>query len=290
MTKQQRYNYSAKHIRRMKLFERQFLKSVFNALHTQITPIVNILNQQGIEAAQNALNTIFINAHIIEPINEIYKTVGVYFANKTIYDINQSAREVKQGFGFNEQFIMDILHYFKMNLLDQVVLSISETTKNQILKVISEGILMGWGAEKIAKTIGSPELTMWRARMIVRTEANKAMNYGQILGESKSEWESNKIWIAANDHRTRHSHRDMDDKMIPFKDKYLVPVYKSVGGIKGKKKGIEMQIGVDLMSAPGDKNASAGNVINCRCTVAFQAKRDENGRLIRKATAAPVMV
>lgn len=269
----------------MKLFERQHLKAIFKALHDQIQPVVKLLRQQGIEAAANSLDTVEINAHLAAPIRDIYSDVGLYFANKTIHDLRQSSKEEKAGFGFNLEFLQAILNYFARYLLNKAVLPISETTKNQILEVLNKGVSEGWGAEKIANELESPELLLWRARLIVRTEANKAMNYGQLLGESKSEWESMKIWIAANDHRTRHSHREVDDVTIDFKDRFHVPIYQTVGGVRGKTKGIRMQTGVDLMSGPGDVHASAGNVCNCRCTLAFKAKRDENGRLIRKASA-----
>lgn len=276
--------YSAKHIRRMKLFERQHLKAVYTALEVQITPVAETMRSKGIEAAMASLDTVEINAALAPPIRDIYKTVGLYFANKTIWDLNQSAKgnEVKAAFGFNEEFIRDILAFFNQFLLNQAVLPISETTKNQILQIISEGVQKGWGADKIADALQSPELMMWRARLIVRTESNKAMNYGQRLGESKSEWESTKTWIAANDHRTRHSHRLVDDLTLNFSERFMVPIYKG-----GK---VQIQVGVDLMTGPGDVHAHAANICNCRCTLAFAAKRDENGRLIRKPSVSPIFV
>ena len=271
-------DYSAKHIRRMKLFERQHLKPVYNALEKQINPVVSILRKQGIEQAQASLDTVEINAYLAPPIRDIYKTVGLYFANKTIWDLQQSAKqEQKASFGFNDEFVRDILAFFNQYLLNQAILPISETTKNQILQVISEGIQKGWGADKIAMALESPELLLWRARLITRTESNKAMNFGQRLGESKSEWESVKTWIAANDHRTRHAHRLVDGITVDFTQRFLVPIYKG-----------KLQAGVDLMTGPGDVHASAGNICNCRCTLAFAAKRDENGRLIRKKSAVLV--
>lgn len=294
--------YSAKHIRRMKLFERQHLKAVYTALEVQITPVAETMRSKGIEAAMASLDTVEINAALAPPIRDIYKTVGLYFANKTIWDLNQSAKrgelksqpsssaigyadtssETKAAFGFNEEFIRDILAFFNQFLLNQAVLPISETTKNQILQIISEGVQKGWGADKIADALQSPELMMWRARLIVRTESNKAMNYGQRLGESKSEWESTKTWIAANDHRTRHSHRLVDDLTLNFSERFMVPIYKG-----GK---VQIQVGVDLMTGPGDVHAHAANICNCRCTLAFAAKRDENGRLIRKPSVSPIFV
>jgi len=271
MNKNQRYNYSAKHIRRMKLFERQFLPSILRALKDQIDPVIKTLRTKGIEAAMASLDTVEINSHVAPPIRGIYTTVGVYFANKTIWDLNQSAkgRELKMGFGFNDEFLRAILAFFAQFLLNKAVLPISETTRLQILQVMNEGVKKGLGAEEIATQLESKDLLLWRARLIVRTEANKAMNYGQRLGESKSDWESTKTWIAANDHRTRHSHRFVDDQTLDFGERFLVPIYRKLGKI-------DMQQGVDLMEGPGDPHASAGNVCNCRCTLGFEAKRTKS--------------
>lgn len=252
----------------MKLFEAQFLRPIYNALQSQIKPVVDHLRNHGVQAAISAVDCIVINEHISPVIQQIYKTVGLYFANKTIHDLKQA---VKAGFGYNEQFIQDILNYFATYLLDKAVIPITDTTKKQIIDILNEGIQKGWSVDKIATALESSDLTLWRARMIVRTESNKAMNYGQRLGESKSIWQTTKTWVAANDHRTRHSHRQVDDETVDFNKFFHVPIFE---------KGI--LAGADTMEGPGDIHASAGNVINCRCVLAFASKRDENGRLIRK--------
>lgn len=268
--------YSAKHIRRMKLFEAQFLRIVYNALRDQVNDIVATLREHGVQAAIREVDTTVLNKHLEEPLREIYKTVGLYFANKTIHDLRMDARqrqiEQKAGFGFNVEFIRAILQYFASYLLSKAVIPITETTKDQILAILNQGLTEGWGVDKMAMMLESPDLLLWRARMIIRTESNKAMNYGARLGESKSIWQTTKTWIAANDHRTRHSHRYIDDHVVDFNQYFHVPIFE---------KGI--LAGADIMEGPGDVHASAGNVINCRCVLAFKGKRDKNGRLIRKS-------
>jgi hypothetical protein len=37
-----------------------------------------------------------------------------------------------------------------------------------------------------------------------------------------------------------------------------------------------------MMDGPGDPRATAGNLINCRCTIARRLKKDANGKFIRK--------
>lgn len=275
MTTQEKNNYSAKHIRRMILFERQHLPAIIAALRIQIKPVAAKLRSHGVEAAIASLDVFHINSALAKPIQNIYTTVGLYFANKTIHDINQSAKEVKAGFGFNAEFLREIITFFSRYLLNLAVLPISETQRQLILSVLSQGLTDGKGAEELAREIEGPELTLRRARLIVRTESNKAMNYGQRLGESKSEWESTKTWVDAKDNRERASHKRVGSTVLDTKEKFHVPILKKVGSV-------EVQLGMDYMDGPGDTHASAGNICNCRCVLAFRAKRDGNGRLIRK--------
>ena len=37
----------------------------------------------------------------------------------------------------------------------------------------------------------------------------------------------------------------------------------------------------EMLSFPGDPKGRAGNVVNCRCTVAIVPKRDSQGNLVR---------
>jgi hypothetical protein len=45
----------------------------------------------------------------------------------------------------------------------------------------------------------------------------------------------------------------------------------------------------DLLEFPGDPNASAASVVNCRCSVAPIPKRDQNGFLVPKPQPAQVI-
>src|SRR6185369_18086581 len=98
--------YSAKHTRRMVLFEKQFLKPVFNALHSQIMDVINDIKREGLDKAKQNLDTIIMNDKIGKVVREIYLTVGIYFTKKTLADIGRP--EVK-GFGFNPQWISDLI-------------------------------------------------------------------------------------------------------------------------------------------------------------------------------------
>jgi uncharacterized protein with gpF-like domain len=114
--------------------------------------------------------------------------------------------------------------------------------------------------------------------MIVRTESLKAMQYGQRTAQTNSRWQTQSEWIAATDHRTRHSHRDVDGDKVDEGDRFKVAIFRG-----------KIQMGFDMMLGPGDPHASAGNVINCRCTLATTAKRDRNGRLVAKSNISVLL-
>jgi hypothetical protein len=267
-----RAEYSQRHTRRMNRFERQFTPIIFRAINAQISSFIREIRSEGLDRARQNMNDIILNGKVAEAIKELYRVVGIYFANDTLRDLRR--QEVK-GFGFDAEWARLIEGYFRIHLLTKAVLPITETTKKQILEVLSMAQTEGWGVDRIISELSSPELTIWRARMIVRTESNKAYFYGSQLGEEKSEWESTKLWIAAKDHRTRHSHRKVDGERIDSNGRFSVPVYKNIGGV-------QVQIGFDMMKGPGDPEASAGNVINCRCVVARRLKKDERGKFIKK--------
>jgi len=72
-----------------------------------------------------------------------------------------------------------------------------------------------------------------------------------------------KEWIAAKDDRTRHDHRYLNGKSVDLEGNFLTETNISI-------------------SYPGDPKAPANEVINCRCTIGFKAKRDADGMLIFK--------
>lgn len=266
MNKNQRQAYAAKHERRMKLFERQLIKPVMKAIDKQIKEAVTDLKNNRVDKIEQVL----LNEDMALAVREIYKTVGVYSANKSIREINASVK----SFGFNEEFIRSILTFFQSYLLDRAVIPITKTIREFILQEITTGSENGFGSEKIAQNImdKAPDFILWRSRLIVRTESVKAHNYGQQLAEEKSQWETISEWISANDHRTRHSHRKMDGVKVDPGEKFIVPIIDREG----------VQKGMDQMTGPGDPTANIANLANCRCTKSKRAKRDKNGRLIPK--------
>jgi hypothetical protein len=184
----------------------------------------------------------------------------------------QAGIEYKRGgFGFNERMTTDIIEYFRIHLLEKAVLPISQTTKDRIETVLKQGITEGWGVDRIVQEIESVEfreMTRRRAETIVRTETVRASNYGALAAAHDSDFEQEKVWIAVNDNRTRRTH-------------------KHGTGVDGEQRDLLQPFSNGLMF-PGDPNGAGSETINCRCAIAFEAKRDADGRLIPKKKPAIV--
>jgi SPP1 gp7 family putative phage head morphogenesis protein len=162
-------------------------------------------------------------------------------------------------FGFNPEWVAQILEYFQMYLLEKAVIGVSNTTRFRILETLAKATTEGWSNDKIIKELSDLVEIRNRARMIVRTETVRAVNYGVLLGSDKYEYETQKEWVAVLDNRVRHSHETVD----------------------GQKREMEERFSNGLLF-PGDPDGTPENTINCRCSIVTVAKRDARGRLIPK--------
>lgn len=121
---------------------------------------------------------------------------------------------------------------------------VRDRTTNAIASGMSNEELKG----EIERLSGFSE---YRADTIARTETNAAYINGdweaaQALGEFGP---AEKVWVATMDARTRETHAEIHDTALPMEEPF------DVGG--------------ESMMYPHDPNASAAEVVNCRCYVEF---------------------
>lgn len=163
-----------------------------------------------------------------------------------------------------------INEYYRLYLLDQAVLPITATTKRQIENVLQIANQNGWGVKKTVSALKNTDITKQRAELIVRTETMKAANAGAMVGAAELGFAVQKEWVSTLDNRTRRIPRDQYDHLhmngvrVGFTERFIVPSTKTI----------------DAMLYPGDPAGAAGNVCNCRCTVAFIPIRDSQGKPI----------
>lgn len=176
---------------------------------------------------------------------DLWKNTGTAWARHT----NPGLRKKDGGqMGFSERMVSFMHQYFSIDLLNDAE-GITQTTIKLIQEVLSEATIEGWSFDDIVARLISPDFTAKRARLIARTETVGAANAGAMLNAQSTGLELNKIWISARDNRTRLHHKEVNQTVIPFNDKF--------------------KVGDSFMMQPGDKAGGASEVCNCRCAVAF---------------------
>lgn len=190
----------------------------------------------------------------------IYKTTGTYYAEKIIKKLQPQKWESMNYWTYYFE------NYGKEKAAHRItwITHVTESEFKRITRnVISQAIENGWGEEKagreLRKEIGFSE--KYRADRIARTETVSASNAGNIEGAKSMGMNLLKEWISAYDDRVRGSkpgdqfdHLSMNGVQVPMNEDFEVPTADG---------------GTEALEYPGDPNGSAGNVINCRCSVQF---------------------
>ena len=242
--------------------ERIYGPKINSALKSQVKSFINA-KWAGMSDTQ-ALDKV-TSYSLLEALKPLYIDAGVTYGAKTLTYIRR--QKARMPIGFNELMIKLITDYFELELLNDVE-DITQTTRDFIRNIMVDAYPLGLSFDDIVKQLESPGFSAKRARLIARTETVTASNTGAMLAAKTTGLKYNKVWISAQDNRTRRVPRDQFDHLhmngvtIAADDKF------NVTG--------------ELMSFPGDRKsgAAAGNICNCRCTHGYIPIR-ENGRLVR---------
>lgn len=190
-------------------------------------------------------------------------------------------------------------------LANNRMVNIGDQVWGQIQTQLSEGFAAGESINQLASRLNTVAgLSTPRALVTARTEVIGAANagaYEQMVFSGFTDEEVSKQWLATEDPRTRKSHREADGQTVALHQPFVVDVVQSVGGV-------DVTVGTENLNFPGDPLGSAGNVINCRCSIAFvfnddddeqdedpvtaagfdesKVKRDSEGKFAKKASRA----
>ncbi len=136
---------------------------------------------------------------------------------------------------------------------------ISETTKKKLKRAVEDFQESGEPLDQLSDEIeGLYEgFAGGRAEVIARTEVHAASNAASTEAAKATGIPNlRKEWIFTEDKRTRPEHRlSQDDSVVGIDEKF------DVAG--------------EALDAPGDPDGSPGNIINCRCSVAFLSEGEE---------------
>jgi hypothetical protein len=204
---------------------------------------------------------------------DLYKTVGARWARVAKVSMTKASGQM----GFNERIVELMRQYYGIDLLNDAE-GINDTTRAVIQKILDDAAITGASFDDIVRQLTSnTELGAMRARRIARTETVTAANGAAMIYAQTSGNVMEKIWISVKDKRTRHNawanHVTIDGTVIDINEPFLLKSQK-LGDILMMQPGVRKQ--------PNGLAVPASEVVNCRCVVAFQSKRDRQGRIIRR--------
>ena len=198
-------------------------------------------------------------------LHKLYLDCGLNWGAREMTLLRQ--QKARRPIGFNELMTRLINEYFKNEVL-QVVEDILQTTKKLIGDILTREYIKGSSFDTIVEYLMEKSFTSKRARVIARTETVTASNQGARSAASTTGAKYNKIWISAQDDRTRVQPRDKFDHLH----------------MNGVTVGFDefFNVSGEFMLHPGDRKsgATAGNICNCRCTHSHVAVRDASGRVV----------
>ena len=202
---------------------------------------------------------------------KIYTDIGLVHGKRSGAQINKELKYFEFA-NFENIFLVNLKKYLEEFAADSII-SIEETYKTAIKKLFVDAIREGGDIRAITKRIQNivkkPNFYKWQALRIARTESNTAANFSATQAYESNGFEMDKVWISARDSRVRrtppdkYDHQDLNGKRVDPDKPFITS--------RGEK-----------LMFPGDKKGSAGNVVNCRCSVAYRPRRDANGEPIRK--------
>jgi hypothetical protein len=195
--------------------------------------------------------------------SDLYITVGEPIYNS----IDKRLKRVKL---FGDNWFNELMNLWLQQNAGQNITSVHSTLIQTILDTISQGYEQNLSTQDIATLLQRQGFYRQQALRIARTETTTITNASTIMAGNSSNLVMDKVWISAQDNRTRlrpFDHLHMNGVTVPYEEDF------NVSG--------------EMLSFPGDQTngevrSSGGNVINCRCKVALLPRLGDDGLPIRK--------
>lgn len=226
---------------------RDYYSKEYNKASAQFL-ISNNLNQADLSA--------YFQANDMQNMyRDMYEKIGLRFANWYAKHWKKALAKATDINGYQSIWQAKFA-YIGEQVGAQRVTLVSGTAKQTLIKITQQLMrdpqFMSLGDREKARILRQQfdKYSDYQARRLVRTESTNAANFATMQSASDifPAQEMNKVWITAIDGRERPAHHSANRQTVQFTKPFIV--------------------GGESLMHPGDSNGSAGNVINCRCSVA----------------------
>lgn len=182
---------------------------------------------------------------------------------------------VNNAFGVSFDLEAPWIRDFILARANQLAGQVTDTTYAAIQQALADGVAQGASVDDLAASVRHvfDVASTSRARTIARTEVISAANGSASLAAAQlpADVAGGQEWISTRDDRTRDDHVDADGQVVVM--------------------GAPFEVGGESLLYPGDPAGDGGNVINCRCTVAFLTPEEmaTRSRSVSLSTARAVL-
>lgn len=242
------------------ILRRAFIKAVRDIDLTDATQY-NYQNtiKNGIARNQKVIQAAYV---------ELYTNIGLTHGRRVLKAIEKETKSL-----FSDTFEREVMR-FLFNYGGNRIVSVSQQLADFIIEQIAIEQPKGQSISQIVTNIlKKRSFYRWQLLRIARTETTAAAGYASDSASSTSGIVLEKVWVSATDSRTRvipedqYDHLNLNGVRVDDGQPFKVAVRNG---------------GFELLRFPGDPSASAGNTINCRCSVVKVPKRDANGNIMRR--------
>lgn len=177
-----------------------------------------------------------------------------------VYNEIEGLREKRVNPFFSEIWSALVFNNSKVWIGNKIVSikgTLLEDIKTVVKQSLVENITLSNITTIIEEAVNKRDFYRWQAQRIARTETTSAMNSAMEVAGKESNLVMNKVWISAGDELVRGTHAEANGTSVSMDANFN-------NGLR----------------YPGDPSGSAGEIINCRCTFAYEPIRDGNGNLI----------
>lgn len=230
--------------------QRKYRKIIEKALNE------DVINQLQSNDAEQVIKLFKSNNGIKKTFSQIvtlYKEIVPKFAGREYGKF--------KSYTFNTKSIDDIWDIYVDGYIEKIaerkLIELNQSTANMLERQVVRARRAGLGEFEAAKFIerNMKNMSRTRAVTIFRTESVAASNFGSKKGAYTTGLDLKENWLSTPDSRTRDG--DFD--------------HVAADGQEANEAG-EFTVSGEKMDFPGDTSfgASAGNIINCRCTNIFE--------------------
>lgn len=260
MTRRERIRYWRAENRRKAAYRRSGSKLFDNAFDRQIKPLMDVIG--SVDDINDITLPPLDNKGIEEAYDQMYVTTGLAFAQ----DRRRRFEDVKADDIFDDLITEEMREYLRLHA-GVTISAVGDTSKvilRELIKEITREMLDDGLTPSSAVTAFRDRITSawheakrYRIERIVRTEVNRASNYGALKGsELIAEQQGvvfEKVWMSAFAGESREAHKAADGQTVGLNESF------NVDG--------------EMLSYPCDPAGSPGNTINCLCSIYEQIKK-----------------